>query len=195
MKPQAIDTPSPEIVRSYLKLWEEEEKYALPERALSNLFAHTYPKNTDLDQILIKASALNNLFSTNIFNILEVAKHIQALDIDERLRSGDLSLVDELAKIDFNNKSWCFFSFATKYCSFHNPEFFPIYDSYVEKVLLYFGRLDKFFTFDASDLRDSHTFIRVHDAFQKHYGLTAFNKRQLDHYLWLVGKDNSAKKA
>lgn len=184
-----IDTPSPENVYSYLKRWEEEEKFAFPEKALSNLFVHTYPKNTVLDQILIKASALNNLYYTNIFNILAVAKHIHALDIDERLNSGDISLVMDLAAVNIDNTHRFFYSFATKYCSFHKPDIFPIYDFYVEKVLSHFGRRDKFFTFDSSDLRDYRTFIRVHVAFQKHYGLTEFSKRQLDHYLWLAGKD------
>jgi hypothetical protein len=33
-----------------------------------------------------------------------------------------------------------FYSFATKYCSHHKPEMYPIYDSYVDKMLGYFKK-------------------------------------------------------
>ncbi|UTW70364.1 hypothetical protein KHA80_07545 [Anaerobacillus sp. HL2] len=37
-----------------------------------------------------------------------------------------------------------FYSFATKYCSHHNPLDYPIYDSYVDEVLRHFRNRDGF---------------------------------------------------
>ena len=183
-----IPPPSPEQVILYLKKREKLEQDETQTEALEALFTKTYPDNTDLGHILIKASALNDFFNTNIFKIWPVAKHILALDIDERLRSGDPSLVEDLAYVDFGkNNRKRLYSFATKYCSFHQPELFPIFDRFVEKMLLHFKRVDKFYSFKALDLRDYPKFRTILNAFQKHYGLTEFSKRELDHYLWQAG--------
>lgn len=186
-----IPHPSPEQVILYLKKREELKRDVVQSRALEILFTQTYPRNTDIHQVLIKASALNDFYNTRIFNIWRVAEHIRDLDIDERLLSGDMSLVDDLANVNLgNNIHKRFYSFATKYCSFHQPELFSIYDRFVEKMLLHFRRIDKFYTFNAPDLRDYPKFRAILDAFQEYYGLTRFSKRELDHYLWLVGSEH-----
>jgi hypothetical protein len=49
-----------------------------------------------------------------------LAKHIIDLDIDERLAAGDVTLVNEIARVDMDNGTVKnFYSFATKYCSHH----------------------------------------------------------------------------
>lgn len=93
--------------------------YVLQERSLNKLFIETFPNNTKIEDILIKASALNDFYSTNIFSIFPVAKHILSLNIDERLKAGDTSLVSEIASVEINGKKKVFYSFA-KYCSHHN---------------------------------------------------------------------------
>ena len=97
-----VPTPCEQEVEKYLKQWDSLENYVLQERALDKLFFETYPQNKDIRDILIKASALNDFYSTNIFKIFPVAKHILNLNIDERLRSGDTTLVDDIAKVNIN---------------------------------------------------------------------------------------------
>lgn len=86
---------------------------------------------------MIKSCLLNDFYSTNIFDIFTVSKHIITVpNIDERLKNGDLSLVGEIAKVqmkDGNIRN--FYSFASKYCSHHNVKAFPIFDSFIEKML------------------------------------------------------------
>lgn len=179
-------------VKKYLNKWDELDNYVLQERALDKLFFEVYPKNNDINDILIKASSLNDFYSTNIFSIFPVAKHILNLNIDERLEKGDLKLVNELANIADLNKN--FYSFASKYCSHHKPLIYPIYDSYVEKVLIDFNKKDKFYKFSKNDLRDYETFSDVILAFRSFYGLDNFNVKEIDRYLWLLGKDKFPKK-
>ena len=62
-------------------------------------------------------------------------------------------MVDEIAKINIGGKEKYFYSFASKYCSHHNQLDFPIYDSYVHKVLKYYRNVDMFFEFDEADLK------------------------------------------
>ncbi|MDE8719163.1 hypothetical protein PZH37_19535, partial [[Eubacterium] siraeum] len=86
----------------------------------------------------MKVVALNDFYITNIFSVYPVAKHILSLDIDTRLKAGDVSLVSDIQKVTINGVEKNFYSLATKYCSHHRPLDYPIYDSYVEKVLCYF---------------------------------------------------------
>lgn len=180
--------PSIEEVEFYLKVWDEQENYVLQERALDKLFFDVYPNNTDIRDILIKASTLNDFYSTNIFSIFAVAKHIQELGIDDRLQRGDASLVDEIADITIGGKKRRFYSFASKYCSHHKPTLFPIYDSFVDLVLRYFRRVDGFCSFTDNELKNYPRFIEILNEFQRFYGLEKFNKKDLDRYLWQLGK-------
>lgn len=189
-----IPKPSKEEVEKYLKLWDSLENYVLQENSLNKLFYKTYPKNTDIDDILIKASSLNDFYSTNIFSIFNVAKHIKELNIDERLANKDETLVNELAKVKINDKEKNFYSFATKYCSHHFPTIYPIYDYYVEKVLLYFRDKDHFLDFKKSDLKKYDLFKNILISFRNYYGLNEYNLKDIDRYLWQLGKDYFKKK-
>lgn len=129
-----VPTPCKEEVEKYLILWNSLPDYVAQERALEKLFFGDFKYNDNLENILIKYSVLNDFYRTNIFKIYSVATHILSLNIDERLANGDPTLVDDIAKVTISGKNKYFYSFASKYCSHHNPNAYPIYDSYVEKV-------------------------------------------------------------
>lgn len=185
----SITTPCNNEVKRYLELWDTMDNYVLQESALYKLFNVTYPKNTDIDDILIKASSLNDFYSTNIYSIFDIAKHILDLDIDDRLMSGDLSLVNDMKKVEIRGKTRNFYSFSTKYCSHHQKEKFPIYDSLVDKVLCYFKKADNFSDFKKYDLKDYVTFNDVLGDFVRHYSLD-YGLKDIDRYLWLLGKEH-----
>ena len=112
-----IPTPSEREVEYWLAYWDSLPDYTEQEKALDKLFLEAYTENTDLSEILIKCSTLNDFYSTNIFKIYDVAKHIESLHIDEMLGKGDESLVGKIANIDLKNnagetKHYCFYSFA-----------------------------------------------------------------------------------
>jgi hypothetical protein len=118
-----------------------------------------------------------------------VAKHIASLNIDSRLEKGDLDLVDDIALIDYGNgKTRKEFSFASKYCSHHKPMDYPIYDSFVDKLLVYFRDKDNFFNFENDDLKNYIKFKEVLIGFQKFYGLEKYSIKEIDKYLWQFGK-------
>ena len=189
-----IARPSIEQVKHYLDAWEKLENYRLQETALNKLFSEICKGNTDLSNILIKVAALNDFYSTNIFSVFPVAKHIKELNIDSRLQEGDVQLVSEIqrVKIDKSNKN--FYSFATKYCSHHNEAAYPIYDSYVGTMLCYFKRRDRFFEFVKEDLRNYEMFKTIIMAFCEFYALEGFSLKEIDRYLWLLGKKFFPKK-
>lgn len=123
--------PSVSEVEKYLSLWNELDNYVNQENALDKLFFLLCRNNTDLSDILIKCSTLNDFYSTNIYDVHSVAKHIFSISmIDKRLQSGDLSLVEDIANVNVGKTqvSKYFFSFASKYCSHHQPMKYAIFD-------------------------------------------------------------------
>lgn len=181
--------PSIDEVNEYIQKWNKLEDYVNQENALDKLFLTLCKDNNSIENILIKCSALNDFYSTNIFKVHNVAQHYYTQNIDERLRIGDLSLIDDLANIEINGKRFYFYSFATKYCSHHRPDVYPIYDSYVHKLLKYFRDRDHFCSFRDKDLKSYRTYANVILALQKFYGLASFTIKDIDKYLWLLGKE------
>ena len=182
-------TPDEEIVDVYLDEWGTLENYILQEHSLSLLFNELCPDNTKIENILLKVSALNDFYSTNIFDTYTVSKHILNCKIDEELEKGDIGLVNKIAPVTIAGKTRNFYSFASKYCSHHKPETYPIYDSYVEKMLWHFKKKDKFSRFKKYELKKYDIFLEVIQAFKNFYNLNKFSLRQIDIYLWLAGKE------
>lgn len=190
----SIPRPCKKEVEKYLKQWDSLENYVLQEDALNKLFFKTYPNNDNINDILIKASSLNDFYSTNIFSIFPVAKHIYKLNIDQRLKMRDETLVNDIANVEINGVQKYFYSFATKYCSHHLPEDYPIYDSYVEKVLMYFKKIEKFDKFVKNDLKDYKRYKQILINFKKYFDIDDYNLKDIDRYLWQLGKEYFPKK-
>ena len=183
-----VPNPSSEQVEFYLRAWDELENYHLQEDALDKLFFQLCPENVEMSDILLKVAALNDFYSKNIFSVYPVAKHILSLNIDARLESGDVTLVSDLQKVTINGVKKNFYSFSTKYCSHHKPLEYPIYDSYVEKVLCYFRDRDGFAKFKTAELKNYGKFKDKLIEFRSFYGLNQYNLKEIDKYMWQLGK-------
>jgi len=190
-KKMEIDVPNPSIeqVEFYLEKWDGLENYRLQEDALNKLFFELCPRNADISDVLLKASTLNNFYSTNIYSIYPVAKHICSLDIDSRLKAGDVTLVRDIQYLTISDTQKNFYSFASKYCSHHNPLGYPIYDSFVDEILRYFRNRDSFSEFQDGDLKDYVKFKGILINFRDFYGLDKYNLKQIDQYVWQLGKE------
>lgn len=190
--------PTAENVRNACKQFANDSTE--PDPALFELFAH-YPKNTDHKHVLLKVVALNALYSTMIRvyskitpTVYEVANHIAAIgdEIDSGLEAGSPDLVLKVSKVAKGVKAFYNYSFATKYCSFHRPEHYPIYDSRVYEYLRRLRNRDKyqgggFKPFKNEDLWDYPKFKGIVDEFRTHYGLQEFTYKQIDAFLYLEG--------
>ncbi len=184
-----IPKPSIAQVKKYISKWEKLENYVAQENALNKLFHEKIPQNKKIDEVLIKVATLNDFYSTNIFSIYSVAKHIHSLNIDKNLKNGDESIVSKIQKVHVKRKLKNFYSFASKYCSHHNSKDFSIYDSYVDRILRYFRKEHRFYQFENDDLKEYKSFKKVMFEFRKFYGLESFNLKEIDRYLWLLGKE------
>lgn len=190
-----IPRPTSSIIDKYLSKWDSLENYVLQESSLDKLFLETYTTNNDMDDVLIKVCSLNAFYSTNIFSPFIAAKHIVDLNIDDRLRKNDLTLVNDIANIKVTRiKTINFYSFASKYCSHHRPDIYPIYDSYVDKLLMFFKRTDNFSIFHKNDLKNYAEFNRIIHDFQNYYKLGKYSVKEIDKFLWQAGKHYFPKK-
>ena len=99
-----------------------EDKYPFADEILDNIFKKD-KENINLAIIYQKVVLLNTLYSTNIFSTFDMALHIKKIkNFEDRIKKGDVSLGSEIANITIKNKTRIFYSFATKYCFFHNDK-------------------------------------------------------------------------
>lgn len=188
-----VQEPNEQEVEKWLKRWNELEDYTIQEDAINELFQKNYSKCTDLKSVIIKCSVLNDFYSTNIFKVFPVAKHIVSIsNIDARLKKGDPSLVEEIAKVKLGQedekKEKYLYSFASKFCSHHNEKEYPIYDSYVDVMLRFFRNQKRLKKFKNGDLKIYKNFKLVLEEFKKVFHLEKYSLKEIDKYLWQVGK-------
>jgi len=182
-----LPAPTADAIRAAVARYVADPRNALADRTLTFLF-RTYPQNTDKTRVLLKVATLNALYSTQIYDVITVAKHIVASSIDTRLGSGDLGVVDLIARVTFRARIRTNYSFATKYCSWHRPDIFPICDDYVRKRLVAYKKAHRFARFSADALTDYPEFVKVLKAFQEAFKLQDIPLRDVDKFLWLEGK-------
>lgn len=87
-----------------------------------------FPSNRDPGEVTVKVAAINQIYSTNIFAWRKMAQHIVDLDIGPTLASSepDPELVEKIAVLTVGERRRRNYSFATKYCAFHQAEIYPI---------------------------------------------------------------------
>lgn len=119
----------------------------------------------------------------------DLARHMVSLDIDRDLDAGDVSLVERIANVETKDgRKARNYSFATKYCNWHRPQMFPIYDSRVDEYLWQLKNKTSFTSFHRQDqYYDYPALKRVITEFREHFGLIDFNYKLIDKFLYMAG--------
>ena len=180
-----LPIPTIDLVQAECDAFDEEPFTKLGEQALAQL-REQFPRNVEVSHILLKVLALNQIYSTriNYVDVVPLSRHIAGLGIDSLLDQGSPRAVDLIFVCPPLPK---YFSFATKFCSWHNPAAFPIYDHYVDECLWLYKKQDGFAVFHRQDLWIYEKFVEIVTSFRSHYGLTCFTYRQIDKFLWQTG--------
>jgi hypothetical protein len=185
MNTPTLERPTPTLVAKYTEQFDHSNA-TLTDLALTRLIA-AFPDNRDESAVLLKATTINSLYATNIYAIFQVAQHICSMNIDPKLAQGSLEVVDEIATITLKGKRKRNYSFATKYCSWHRPEIYPIFDSYVERLLWAYRQQDHFADYKRGETWHYPRYVEIIEQFRTHYGLNRFSFKELDKFLWLYG--------
>lgn len=180
-----LEVPTADFIQSRILQFDRDNH--VTEEALAILI-DAFPNNTDLRHILLKVTAINALSSTQIRGVHRVAEHILECSIDGRLAAADAGVIDAIARVTFKDKTRNNYSFATKFCSWHRPDLFPIWDSRVERCLRGYQRQDRFDVFTESDLWQYIRFRAVVASFGRNYQLGAFSLKDTDKFLYQQGQ-------
>jgi len=157
------------------KIYSQLEKWNLANDTLTEFFRKNELNNSE-KIVLIKVVLIDGLYKTNLKDQISVARHILRISLlDELLKSGDIDVVDKVAK--WNNKN--LLSFASKFCHFHNKRAYPLYDSYVciaLKILIGW-----------KDNRIYSDFKKSIEKFKSENKIEDVTFEDMDKYLWIFG--------
>lgn len=179
-------------IENYLFRWDTLTDYVSQEQALNKIFLGEDAFRFSESELMVKCATLNDFYSTHILKIYYVVQHYLGVpDLENRVKTGDLSLVDDLRWVVMPGKlkRIDLYSFATKFCSHHNPMKFPICDTLAVQTLVNFRNRDGFTHFSKSDLRNYSLFVSIIDDFRQYYHLEKYSYKEIDKYLWQIGKE------
>lgn len=158
-----------------------------------------FPNNTDLTVVAMKIGLIDITNSTNIsrykskISVVELADCIVKInDIDKRIKDGDPELVNEIARC---NGKINLFSFASKYCCYHNKNVYEKDDYSILDTILR-DSLPRYF--------DDVTSRQI-EKWQKNFDYKKYNdyittkldelgitldykKRKFDHFVWYTNR-------
>jgi len=165
------------------------------DQAVKMVFDH-WPGNTHQEQVLIKVVVLNSLYNTALYavEVVEMAKHIVKQGVDSKFSQGDPTVVEDIRKgheisRGKTNKEWNFYSFATKYCHWHVPSRYVMYDTNLDKALRELNKLLEFCRpFSSRELGQYSTLKEVIDSLAATLTLTSWDYKTLDQALWVYGR-------
>ena len=157
-------------------------KWAATDRAFERLGHHF---GWDREGCILKAAAINDLYSTRVYAIWRMAEHLMNVMVDPP--DDPAELVEKIASLPEDDgsvprKHW---SFASKIGHFFiDGDRFPIYDSFCREMIAHHLGRGGCVT-DASN--PYRAFIANLECLREASGLSA-NLRDLDRYLWLTGQ-------
>ena len=166
-----------------------------PENELITRCLRKFPKNSDPDIVAMKVGLIDITNSTHLsqhkskISMVELANIIAAIPyIDERIADGDPEVVNEIAR---SNGKINLFSFASKYCCYHNRNLYgrddySILDTVLKEYLpRYFDDITKG---QIQKWQDSFNYKAYNDYITKKLdecGITVnHRKRKFDHFVW-----------
>lgn len=174
-------------LKKYLDIFINQEMYFVNDLKNMELF-QTIPRNTSVEDIRTKLSAMNDTDISHNALMEDAIKHIIKLKVDERITRGDLTVVEDISNISTGAKSFHFLHFASAYCNFHKPDLFPIYS---EQHFDFYRRYIKEnnLPLDPEKINTYDVFSKALDDLVKRLGLTGkMNYLQIRKFGWLYAE-------
>jgi len=154
-----------------------------------------FPLNNDITIVAMKVGLINITNSTHVsqhkslISAVEIAECIVNINnIDERIKNGDPEVVNEIAR---SNGNINLFSFATKYCCYHNKNLYGRDDYSILDTVLKDHLPDYFADITTGQIKKwvkSYDYKSYNDYLTNKLddlGINVpFRKRKLDHYIW-----------
>lgn len=205
------DIDEPESENDYLPLSAEEierqdelvkkdSSYGA-ESSLIGKIVRNLPRNEEIEIIALKIALIDTTNSTRLFQYKDdlpltlLAKIIKGIEnIDERIKNGDPKVVEEIARKSKEEGNVNLFSFASKYCHYHNnfaygKDDYSIYDTVVKKSLPHYSDISEN---DIEKWRKNFQYTEFNDFIGKLLdanGIKTPDRRtKFDHFLWYANR-------
>lgn len=175
-------------LKKYLEVFKDQEMYFVNDTRNLELFSKT-PGNSKVDDVRTKVSALNDVDIRTMFLEDHMINHIVKLNIDDRLKRKDVSIVEEIAQVTVQGKNHHVLHFASVYCNLHDPENFPIYSE--QHFPFYRKYISEYkLPLDSEKLNTYSVFSQALNDLVKRLGLTGkMNYLQLRKFGWLYAEN------
>lgn len=170
-------------------------------KAVENMAAEflcSHRENTDLETVIQKIRLLDYINTTNLrmyrddITITALAEIILAQPaFDKWLQNGDIRAVELIAR---GNNTINLFSFATKYCCYHNyyvyhRDDFSIYDTVVKDTIPKYINVTKTYIEDLRKNYQYREFLDLIDRLMTEYNINCESRRKkLDLFLWYYNR-------
>jgi hypothetical protein len=129
----SLELPTSQIIERGIADFNADEG-AKADKAIEQLI-RAFPHNSRLEHVLLKVAVISRLYNAPLYAApIRVAQHIYELDLDTHLEMASAEIVNTIAAVPSVPRR--LYSFATKYCGWHRPEEYPLYDSYVRRALI-----------------------------------------------------------
>lgn len=188
------DVITNESIEEASRLVEETDNYGAENKLITRCLQR-FPKNTDPDIVAMKIGLIDITNSTHLslhkskINMNELCHIIAEIDnIDSRIAEGDPEVVNEIAH---SNGNINLFSFASKYCCYHNRNLYGRDDySILDRVLKeYLPRyFDDITQSQIQRWQDECNYKEYNDYITQKLndlGITVeYRKRKFDHFVW-----------
>lgn len=191
-----------------------DNKYGKEEQLIKRILTR-YPQNDDILTVAMKIAVIDVTNSTQLskhkskLSLFDIANIIMSMNIDgeldKKLASGNETLVSELAR-NFkgeNGSGVNLFSFASKYCCYHNyfvygKDDYSIYDNVVATHLheypLKVNAIDKNQAKKWMSDFDYESFNQHIGKLLDENGITKtsepYRRREFDHFIWFANRKN-----
>jgi len=174
-------------LKKHLVIFADQEMYFVHDTRNLELFA-SIPLNSSEEDIRTKLSAIDDTDISRNSLMGDVIAHLLKLKIDDRLKKGDLSVVEDIAHITSNGKAHHLLHFASVYCNFHRPDIFPIYsDQYLDFYKRYINEYK--LPLDPDKLNTYDVFSKALDDLVNRLALKGkMNYLQLRKFAWLYAE-------
>ena len=166
-----------------------------PEMEMITRCLRKFPDNTDPDVVAMKVGLIDITNSTHLsqhkskISMVELSSIIASIpDIDARIKAGDPEVVNQIAR---SNGKINLFSFASKYCCYHNRNLYErddysILDTVLKEHLpLYFSDVTET---QIENWRKAYNYKAYNDYITRkldELGITVeFRKRKFDLFVW-----------
>ena len=176
-----------EVAQHYLSLFHQKDYYFNDDNKRIAYFKKN-SLNEDVKEIVVKISTMEHeQIDDSMASRRFMADHIASLHIDHALQEGQPEVVEAIAHLDIRGKSHFLYSFASRYCNWHNMAAYPIYDPAVHKLLNFYKQ-----QLTGTDLADDdvYRYSRFKEqmiAFRQYLQMDNYNFKEVDKFIWIYG--------